>query len=104
MSRRLERLVLAASAHRNARVPNPTLRPATTPRIAHLSVLINSAVCSVYQRLSSASFGGSGSCIAGYSCLPQIVFDRENDLDRNPHRSPVCTSEGSVPSWHLPRA
>src|SRR5262245_3549452 len=48
-----------ASAHRNTRVPRPTQIPATAPSIAHLNVLISSAVCSVYQRVSSARRGDS---------------------------------------------
>ena len=48
----------AASDHRNARVPKPTQRPAAAPSNAHFSVLMTSAVCSVYQRVSSASLGG----------------------------------------------
>ena len=51
----------AASAHRNARVPKPTQRPAAAPRNVHFSVLMRSAVCSVYQRVSSASRGGGAS-------------------------------------------
>ena len=48
-----------SSAQRNTRVPRPTQTPAMAPSIAHLSVLMSSAVCSVYQRVSSESRGDS---------------------------------------------
>ena len=48
-----------ARAQRNTRVPRPTQTPAMAPSIAHLSVLMSSAVCSVYQRVSSARRGDS---------------------------------------------
>src|SRR3954447_24600044 len=51
----------ASSDKRNSRVPKPTHNPAHAPSTAHFSVLMRSAVCSVYQRLSSARRGGSGS-------------------------------------------
>ena len=48
-----------ARAQRKTRVPRPTQTPAMAPSIAHLSVLMSSAVCSVYQRVSSARRGDS---------------------------------------------
>ena len=51
----------ASSDHRKARVASPTHTPATPPSSAHLVVLMRRAVCSVYQRASSARCGGSGS-------------------------------------------
>src|SRR5580704_17915697 len=47
------------SDHRKPRVPRPTHTPAPAPSTAHLSVLMTSAVCSVYQRLSSERRGDS---------------------------------------------
>jgi hypothetical protein len=46
---------------RKARVPQPTHTPAIAPKSAHLRVVMNSAACSTYHRLSSARCGGSAS-------------------------------------------
>src|SRR4029079_18118833 len=48
-----------ARNQRKTRVPRPTQTPALAPSRAHFNVLISSAVCSVYQRLSSARVGTS---------------------------------------------
>ncbi len=78
-----------ASAARNPRVPSPTQTPAPAPSKAHLEVLMSSAVCSAYQRFSSASRGG------GAGARPRRRIDR---------RSRVAGAQGPAGVAVLPHA
>src|SRR3954466_6265220 len=90
-----------SSAHRNTRVPRPTQTPAAAPSSAHLSVLISSAVCSVYHRLSSARRGDSSRRVRrwkranrsrrrGDIALPSLAED--NRADHGGHAAPAATA------------
>src|SRR5205085_2751488 len=81
-SSRAVHAVASWKAHKKARVPTPTQTPAIIASSAHFSVLTSSAVCSVYQRVSSASFGGIGSAASA----PEGVCSGPSPVIRHPSR------------------
>src|SRR5262249_15706795 len=87
---------------RKTRVPRPTQTPAAAPSTAHFNVLISSAVCSVYQRLSSARRGESSRTArlfraAHLSRKPAIPF---LSLVESPESAFRRTSEGPAEAGH----
>src|SRR5262245_52399139 len=71
--------------HKNTRVPQPTHTPAAAPRNAHFKVPMSRAVCSVYQRLSSARRGGSLDAPKPSQCVAKShLSKRTSKIDLRP--------------------